>query len=171
MKKKNAMNKNIETALRLKNSEKGFALIAAIMACLILLALGMLVASMSTQDIRISTKIVGDKKALAAAEEGVQNLMQTFDPDVALYASSSTTYRGVDGSSYTTGIPTRPSPSSGPWRRTIPGNDSWVRDVYIIDVTGTNPEYNTRVAIGVGAGFAHGSSGGGIGTGPAGTGY
>ena len=50
------------------------------MACLILLALGMLVISLSTQDIRVSMKIVGDKRALAAADTGINSLSQTFDP-------------------------------------------------------------------------------------------
>ena len=78
------MHKKIQIALQLKNSEKGFALIAAIMACLILLALGMLVISLSTQDLRVSTKIVGDKRSSAAAEDGIHSLPQTFDPRALL---------------------------------------------------------------------------------------
>ena len=131
------------------------------MACLILLALGMLVASMSTQDIRISTKIVGDKKVLAVAEQGIHDIMLNFDPEAALSAPSSTVTRS-DGSSYTIGTASRPRFGSSSVDLAGFQASGWTRSVYVIDVTGTNPEYNTRVTIGVGAGVFSGrqSSGG-----------
>ena len=45
-------------------SEKGFAIVAAIMAILVLTAVGVLVFALSTQDIRVSGRLVGEKKAL-----------------------------------------------------------------------------------------------------------
>ncbi len=50
--------------------EEGFALIAAVMANLILLAVGLIAINLSTQDLRMSMKVVGDKKAMSAAEGG-----------------------------------------------------------------------------------------------------
>ena len=53
--------------------EEGFALIAALLAITILTAVGLLVFAMSTQDIRISGRLVGEKKAVSAAEAGANS--------------------------------------------------------------------------------------------------
>ena len=62
------------------NSQKGFALVAAIMAMMVLTAVGLLAFALSTQDIRISSRLVGEKKAFSALEAGVHRFTQTFDP-------------------------------------------------------------------------------------------
>jgi Tfp pilus assembly protein PilX len=150
------MQMRILTALSNKNSEAGFALIAAIMACLILLALGMLVISLSSQDIRVSMKIVGEKRALAAAETGIGSLAQTFNPQSPITVP--TTVARADGvSNYTVNYPaTRPAlgpimiPLTG---YSIGGGQMWGQSRYNIDVTGNNTEYGTRVTIGVGVGY------------------
>ncbi|MGZ6250061.1 MAG: hypothetical protein ACXWMC_10645 [Syntrophales bacterium] len=143
-------------ALSKKNSEEGFALIAAIMACLILLALGMLVISLSTQDIRVSTKIVGEKRALAAVDTGISALSQVFDPNNPVLVPVSTDIvAGV--SKYTFNYPTT-RPTVGPI--TIPlagfsigGGQRWGQSRYNLDVIGENTPYRTRVAVGVGIGY------------------
>ena len=150
------MRKKIMTALFRRNSEEGFAIIAAIMACLILLALGMLVISLSTQDIKVSTKIVGEKRALAAADTGVNSLSQTFNPQTPILVP--TTVNRADGvSSYTVNYPaTRPTlgaimiPLSG---YSVSGRQQWGQSRYNIDVVGRNTEYNTQVTIGLGVGY------------------
>jgi Tfp pilus assembly protein PilX len=150
------MGKNILRALVKKNSEAGFALIAAIMACLILLALAMLVISLSTQDIRVSAKLVGGKRALAAVDEGINSLSQTFDPQNPVLVPTLT--NRADGvSSYTINYPTtRPTigaitiPLAG---YSIGGGQRWGQSRYNVDVVGTNTEYNTQVTIGVGVGY------------------
>ena len=43
------------------NSEKGFALVLALIACLILVALGALVINLSTGDLKTSGQILGEK--------------------------------------------------------------------------------------------------------------
>jgi hypothetical protein len=60
-------------------NEKGFALIAAIIACCMLLAVGLLVINMSTGDLRSSVITVGNKKALAAVESGIHSLVMKND--------------------------------------------------------------------------------------------
>lgn len=155
------MQKKILTALSKKNSEAGFALIAAIMACLILLALGMLVISLSTQDIKVSMKIVGDKRSLAAADTGINSLSNDlspvlFDPQNPILVP--TTVNRADGvSRYTVNYPaTRPTigpimiPLAG---YSIGGGQRWGRSRYNLDVVGRNTEYNTQVTIGVGLGY------------------
>ena len=59
---------------------KGFALITAILAIMILMALGFLAISVTTGDLKITSRVVGEKKALSAAETGIHRLMQNFDP-------------------------------------------------------------------------------------------
>jgi len=150
------MDKNILRALSKKNSERGFALIAAIMACLILLALGTLVISLSTQDIRVSVKIVGDKRSLAAADTGVNSLLQTFDPQNPVLVPV-TTSRADGVSSFTINYPAT-FPMVGPIilpiaGYAIGGGQRWGQSRYNIDVVGKNTEYNTQVTIGVGVGY------------------
>ena len=136
------MDKKILTAVSKKNSEAGFALIAAIMACLILLALGMLVISLSTQDIRVSVKIVGEKRA---AQGGL-------DPQSPIGAPW-TTNRADGVSSYTINYPAT-RPTVGPLLIRIWGySDPWRQSRYNVDVVGRNTEYNTQVTIGVGVGY------------------
>lgn len=62
-------------------NEKGFALVAALMACLILVAIGILVITMSTGDLFTSRESVGHKKAMAAVESGVSKIMKDVGPD------------------------------------------------------------------------------------------
>lgn len=150
------MRKKTHIALRLKKSEKGFALIAAIMACLLLLALGMLVIGLSTQDLRVSVKIVGDKRSLAAAEEGIHSLCQAFDPQNLINAPATTT-RADGVSNYTINYPAMP-PTTGPLGIRLPGFDIGGGKIYgdrryNVSVTGRSTEYNTQVTIGVGLGY------------------
>ncbi len=150
------MHNNIQIAVRLRKSEEGFALIAAIMACLILFALGMLIISLSTQDIRISTKIVGYKRALAVAEEGTHRLTQEFDPQNPLFSSPQTGTR-ADGSTYTINYPAV-TPTTGP--ESIPytgyqiaGGQSWGQKRYSLSVVGKSKEYKSEVTVGLGVGY------------------
>jgi Tfp pilus assembly protein PilX len=140
----------------LQLSEKGFALIAAIMACLILFALAILVISLSTQDLRTSTKVVGDKKALAAAEAGIHKMTQTFDPQNLAAAQVTSAYVTDPHSVYAIGTATRPS--SGPEDiplagYSIGGGQQWGQRRFVVNVDGRNTEYNTHVTIGVGIGY------------------
>jgi hypothetical protein len=151
------MRQKILTALFRRNSEAGFALIAAIMACLILLALGMLVISLSTQDIRVSVKIVGEKRSLAAGDTGINRLPQTFDPQNPLGAPTAPVSTG-GSSNYIINYPAT-RPTVGPLIQRIQGyaiaggKQQWGMSRYNIDVVGRNTEYNTQVTIGVGVGY------------------
>ena len=65
-------------------NQTGFALVTAILAVMILMALGYLALSVSTGDLRISSRVVGEKKALSATETGIHRMMQDFDPATML---------------------------------------------------------------------------------------
>lgn len=139
--------------------EKGFALIAALLTIWVLTAVGILVFTVSTQDIRISSRLVGEKKAFAAAEAGIHSLTQTLNP--ANLSGSSVSNVQVDSSNdpdskYTIGTPTRPT--SGPSVVPLPGyaiggGQQWGQERFIARVTGTNTRYNSMVQIDVGVGY------------------
>jgi Tfp pilus assembly protein PilX len=145
--------------MRLPKSERGFALIAALLANLILLAVGIIAINLSTQDIRISMTMVGEKKAMAAAESGIHALTQNFDP--GNLTGSALTNVQVDASNdpnsrYTVAAPTPPTtgptvlPMAG---YSIGGGQMWGQERFDTTVTGTNTAYNATVQIDIGLGF------------------
>ena len=52
-------------------SAEGFALIASLLTVFMLTAMGLLVFTVTTQDARMSSRSVGEKKAFSAAETGL----------------------------------------------------------------------------------------------------
>ncbi len=145
--------------MHLHQHEKGFALIAALFANLILLAVGIIAINLSTQDIRISMKVVGEKKAMAAAESGIHALTQSFDPG-NLTASALTNVQ-VDASNdpnsrYTISVPTPPiaGPTILPMAGySIGGGQMWGQERFETTVTGTNTAYDATVQIDIGLGY------------------
>ncbi len=141
------------------NSEKGFALVGAIMASMILLALAILVISVSTGDLKTSRQLVGDKKALTAAERGIHRLTQTFDPQNPAASATTTTADDLaidPASQYTIGTPS--IPTAGPLfvpltGFSIGGGQMWGQRRYNVEVTGRNTTYDTTATIGVGVGY------------------
>jgi len=142
--------------------EKGFALIAALMANLILLAVGFIALNLSTQDLRISMKFVGDKKAMSAAEAATHWVMVNFDPGnpgaVARENRPLTELAaGLDSRGRIT--ITQPVPSTlGPVQISGPagydmGSTQWVLLRYDTTVTGRNEDHRTSVTIDVGVGY------------------
>jgi hypothetical protein len=139
----------------------GFALIAALLAIWILTAVGVLVLTVTTQDVRMSTRMVGEKKAFFATEAGIHNLTQAFNPlslaDSALYEK----YFQVDSeqdpaSQYQIGTPA--VPTRGPASISIPGysvggGQQWGATRFVTTVTGSNTNFGTMVQVDVGVGF------------------
>jgi Tfp pilus assembly protein PilX len=145
--------------MKRSTEEKGFALVAALLANLILLAVGIVAINLSSQDIRVSMKTVADKKAVNAAEAGIHWLTVNFDP--ANLAAVAVTNQQVDASTdpntkYTIAQPTEPT--TGPAQIPLPGfsiggSQTWGQARYDVKgVTGTNTAYNTTVTIDVGLG-------------------
>lgn len=142
-----------------RQAGKGFALIAALLAISVLTALGMLVFSVTTQDMRVSSRTVGERKAFSAAESGIHRFMQSFDP--ANLSASVISDAQVDPSNdpdsrYTIGTPA--VPTTGPAivplvGYAIGGGQQWGQERYNVDVTGTNTRYNSLVRVQIGAGF------------------
>ena len=146
-----------------RKGQEGFALIAALLVFWILTALGMLVFSMTTQDVRVSSRTVGERKAFSGAESGLNYLIQNFD-----WANSSnytTSADGVvvdataDGDPRTKyAIQAASVPASGPAGVPIPGysiggGETWGRQRYTVSVKGMNTAYKSTMQINVGVGY------------------
>lgn len=158
-------------------AERGFALIAALLAIWVLTALGTLVFSVTTQDIRVSSRTVGERKAFAAAESGVQWLVQNSTPAILADANDNPQKKTAGGvkvsdsdqnTKYT--ITPHPSnakdgsgnllwvPTAGPAAVPMPGyamggGETWGRLRYLAQVNGINTAYNSNVQIDVGVGY------------------
>jgi hypothetical protein len=145
------------------DSQKGFALVAAIMAMMVLTAVGLLAFALSTQDLRISSRLVGEKKAFSALEAGVHRFTQIFDPaNPNTSAVNITVDPGNDPTSLytihdsTAGLPVRPT--SGPAALPLPGyaiggGQQWGQERFNKRVSGTNTRYNSFLQADIGAGF------------------
>ena len=139
--------------------ESGFALIVTVLSLMLLTAMGLLVFTVSTRDIRISTRTIGEKKAFAAMEAGIHRLSLNFDltnlPAVAV--SNVQVNPAVDpGTLYTIGTPSLPG--AGPLTLPIPGyavtgGQQWNQARYIARVTGVNTRYNSKVAVDTSVGY------------------
>jgi hypothetical protein len=139
-------------------SRKGFALITAILAIMILMALGYLAISVTTGDLKITSRIVGEKKALSAAETGIHRLMQNFDPA----STTSSVWTQVDGATDPASryrITSLPAPATlGPALRplvgyAIGGGQQWGQRCYNAGVEGENTRYDSSVEIALGMGY------------------
>jgi len=148
----------MKTSLR----ENGFALIAALLANLILLAVGILAVNLSSGDIRVSMRTVGDKKALNGAETGVHELTRLFDPATAFSGSVfPVNFQALSGgkdatTQYSIAAPT--VPPTGPATLqlngyAIGGAQMWGQSRYGAAVTGRNTAYNTSVTVDVEIGY------------------
>jgi Tfp pilus assembly protein PilX len=145
-----------------RKGEEGFALIAALMVFWVLTALGMLVFSVTTQDVRVSSRTVGERKAFAAAQSGLHYLTQTFDaanPSNSATSSSGVVVDATSGDPNTKYIIAAPSvPTTGPTEVPIAGyamggGETWGRQRFLTTVTGTNTAYNSTVQVNVGIGY------------------
>ena len=141
------------------DQQRGFVLVAALLANLILLAVGIIALILSTQDIRVSMKVVGDKKALSAAESGIHVLMTTFNPEnlASVAVSNVQTNATVDPDTrYTIGTPSPPTtgPAMIPMAGySIGGGQVWGQTLYDVAVTGVNTARQTGMTVNVGVGY------------------
>lgn len=149
---------NLILLRRRLSPERGFALVTAILACVILFALAMLVIQLSTQDLRLSAKIVGNKKALSAAETGIHDLIRNFNassPTSCMVTDHAYDTVNANGSVYSIGTPT--IPTIGAFRPmigySIGGGQSWGQKAWDVTVTGRQTQYDATVSIDTGIGY------------------
>jgi Tfp pilus assembly protein PilX len=152
------MRSSIRRGRGMGREESGFALIAALLAVWVLTAVGVLVFTVTTQDVRVSSRAVGEKRAFYATEAGVHVLTQGFDPlNLGASERSDEAVDPTDGSSrYTIGTPGVPTKGPG----AIPivgysegGGQSWGSTRFVATVTGTNTRYGSTVQVSAGVGY------------------
>jgi len=141
--------------------EPGFALIAALLTIWILTAMGLLVFTVTTQDVRISSRMVGEKKAFYATEAGVHTLVEVFNP--LTYLIDTTNYNKdvvVDQKDAASQfrIATPAVPTKGPAAIPLSGYSSgggqqWGSTRFVSIVTGENTKYRSTVQVDTGVGF------------------
>ena len=135
------------------SNERGFVLVASLLAILILTAVGILVFTVTTQDIRVVAKVIGEKKAFAAAEAGIHRMLRDFDPFELKESKDVQVDPDVDP--YTLFTIYKPTvqaviPMEG---YAIGGSQQWGQALYNTTVKGENTRYNSSVTIDVGIGF------------------
>ena len=143
--------------MKIKRKE-GFALVAAIIACLILLAVGLVAYLMTTQDSRTSLRVMGDKKAMMATESGIHFIMANFNPnnlDGVVVNNIPANAAADPSSQYCFGQPVRPPsgdivPLAG---YAIAGGQMWGQIRYSATVTGQNTNYGGQAQVQVGFGY------------------
>jgi Tfp pilus assembly protein PilX len=152
-----------------RRNEGGFALVAALLANLILLAVGIIALNLSSQDIRVSVRTMADKKAVTAAETGVHRLALDFISEANIPALTGKVYNDFSSDSGTkatvVSIVKNPNSVTAPSMPgyQIGGTVSWSQEVYQVEIKGENTRYNS--VVNVVAGFGHGPAPG------SGTGY
>jgi Tfp pilus assembly protein PilX len=135
------------------SSQKGFALVTAIIACVILFALAMLIINLSTGDLRVSVRSVGEKKAMSAAETGIHQLMRNFNDQNP--AASAAANVPVDAANDPTTVYSVATPVAlNPFFATMPGyGPEWAMARFATTITGGNTNYNATVTVNVGFGY------------------
>jgi len=66
---------------RQKNSEEGFVLVVAIMAIIVMVAVGFFAMTMISGDLVITSRLASERRAFSAAESGVHAILTSLDFD------------------------------------------------------------------------------------------
>jgi hypothetical protein len=146
--------------MKIRN-EEGFALIAAILANLILLAVGIIAINISTQDLRISMRVVGDKKAMSAAEAAGHWVILNLSPDnlgSVVKTNRPLNELGGELDSRSRVTITQPAPPTmGPLFKKMHGYDmssnQWILLCYNTTITGRSEDYLASVTLDLGLGY------------------
>lgn len=147
--------------------EDGYIFVFALLGMLLLASLGILAFTLTTKDMRTSVRLVGEKKAVSAAEAGMYSLIQAFDPTQAVInitgnnaCPSLSGYYQVSSSSdkdtcfaFTPPVPPTSGASFFPMGGySISGGQQWGVVRYTTTITGRNANYTSQVALDVGLG-------------------
>lgn len=149
-----------------QKSENGFILIAAIMAVMIIMAVSFFILATGTEDVQISTRLVGERKAMSAAEACVHQVCINLNPGLLAAGGLAQVDPIRDPTiSCTYNLPHVPTPPADTTPATIPlpGFDmskAYVGAVYITTVTGTyrpsifSSSYDASVTVEIGTVFS-----------------
>jgi hypothetical protein len=135
-------------------SEKGFVLIIALMATLILVAVGFFALTVTSQDVKVVRRVIGERRALSAAEAGVHLVLVQLNPMTPATYSGQIDPVNDPGIRYTTTVPQR---NANMPTISMPGFDlskAYVGAVFDTVVTGQDDTYGTAARIAIGSAYA-----------------
>ena len=133
-------------------------LVAALLAMMIMLALGFYALSTTTQDMKTSTHIVAERKAFSAAECGLHALCLTFDagnPGASVVTNGACDAANDPNCRYDIAAPQRDAavPSINVIGADLTGGKKWSSQVWKTTITGKDTGYNSSVSVAVGVTF------------------
>ena len=136
----------------MRDTNKGFALIAALLATMIIMAFGVLALLMTGQDIQMSANLVSEKRAESAAETGIHQIMSTFDPNARVAVTNAQADPNNPNLVYSSSVPTQSTTTP---EVPAPGFDAmnYVRSNFSTNITGQDTATGTRMDVTVGIGF------------------
>lgn len=137
-----------------RKSEKGFVLVVALLATMILVAVGVFALTITSQDVRIVRHVIGERRALSAAESGVHLVLMQLNPMAPVIYNGQIDPVNDPGLRYTTNVPVRNNnmPSIS-----MPGFDlsrAYVGSVFDTVITGQDDTYGTTARIALGSAYA-----------------
>ena len=135
-----------------RGSENGFVLMAAIIGMMILMAVGFLALTVSSDDLKISARIFGERKAFSAAEAGVHDVCLTFEPAMAAMNNVAIDAANDPNVSYsvTAPVPDPTIPTITAVGSSIEGGKSWSYNIFNSIVTGRYASHGSTVSLDVG---------------------
>lgn len=139
-----------------KKPEGGFVLILALIGIMILIAIGYFALTVSTGDLQIASRLVGERKSFSAAEAGVHIITSTYNT-VTPALNDTTTYQQFDSVNDPHSLyKVTNSGMLGGLLNTCPkafsseGGIVWSCNNFTSTVNGTNDLYGSQVSIQVG---------------------
>ena len=138
---------------RTVKSEQGFILLVAIMAAVILMAIGFFALTMISGDLMISARITGERKAYSAAESGVHAMYASSFNFTQLLSYANNTCTQIDPTNdpstcYTVAVTTNTNNQAmGVGGGSCTNCSSFI---YNTDVTGYDTVYGSKVTISIG---------------------
>ncbi|MGD0022055.1 MAG: pilus assembly PilX N-terminal domain-containing protein [Smithellaceae bacterium] len=131
-----------------RNSEDGFVLVAALIAIMILMAIGVYALTTASQDISSTARSVSEGNALSAAEAGVQTLSATFDPNNLADIPNTAVQGSTNASFNVTGLHQTDAIRCQTCCRQLPCD--WKYFIYDAHVTGFDKILNGQVNLQIG---------------------
>ncbi len=134
------------------SSEKGFVLIAALIAMMILMAVGFFALTVTSDDLKITSRLYGERKALSAAEAGVHDLCLVFDTSMNALTNVKIDAANDPKMTYSVTKPVSDPniPSVSATGSSIEGGKSWSFNVFNSVVTGRDASHGSLVRLDVG---------------------
>ena len=116
------------------------------------MAVGFFALTITSSDLQISSRLVGERKAFSAAEAGVHGTCLIFTPGMAAIANIQIDAANDPKATYSVTAPeSDPNiPSISATGSSIEGGKSWSFNIYNAIVTGRDTSYGSSVSLGVG---------------------